>query len=58
MTRKFLSLALASILSCGIAFGADSNYTTEGKEKITRNGLTLYVEANSPHKQKNSEWRF
>ncbi|MDE5926789.1 MAG: YolA family protein [Helicobacter sp.] len=51
MARKVLSLALASVLSCGIAFGAD-NYTTEGKEKITRNGLMLYVEANSPHKQK------
>ena len=52
MTRKFLSIALASVLGCGIALGADSNYTTEGKEKITRNGLTLYVEANSPNKQK------
>ena len=28
MTRKFLSLALISVLSCGIALGADSNYTT------------------------------
>ena len=28
MTRKFLSFTLASILGCGIAIGADSNYTT------------------------------
>ena len=28
MTRKFLSFTLASILDCGIAIGADSNYTT------------------------------
>ena len=28
MTRKFLSFALASVLDCGIAIGADSNYTT------------------------------
>lgn len=47
MTRKFLSLALASVLGCGIAFGENSNYTTEGKEKITRNG-----EVNSPLKEK------
>ena len=47
MTRKFLSFALASVLSCGIAFGENSNYTTEGKEKITRNG-----EVNSPLKKK------
>ncbi|WP_297580081.1 DUF4879 domain-containing protein [Helicobacter sp. UBA3407] len=49
--RKFLSLALASALSCGIAFGAD-NYTTEGKEKITRNGVNIFLEPNSPNKQK------
>ncbi|MBD5165997.1 hypothetical protein [Helicobacter sp.] len=36
MTRKLFSLALASVLSCGIAFATDSNYTTEGKEKMTR----------------------
>ena len=51
MTRKCLSLALASVLSCGIAFATDSNYTTEGKEKITRNGMNFYVEPNSPHKK-------
>lgn len=47
MTRKFLSLALASVLGCGIALGAESNYTTEGKEKVTRNG-----EVDSPLKEK------
>ena len=47
MTRKFLSFALASVLGCGIALGADSNYTTEGKEKVTRNG-----EVDSPLKEK------
>ena len=52
MTRKALSLALASVLSCGIALGADSNYTTEGKEKITRNGVNIFLEPNSPNKQK------
>ncbi|WP_281270113.1 MULTISPECIES: hypothetical protein [Helicobacter] len=31
--RKFLSLALASALSCGIAFGAD-NYTQRVKRKL------------------------
>ena len=51
MTRKALSLALVSVLSCTIAFGADSNYTTEGKEKVTRNGMNFYVEPNSPHKK-------
>ena len=52
MTRKALSLALASVLSCTIAFGADSNYTTEGKEKVTRNGMNFYVEPNSPLKER------
>lgn len=52
MTKKFLSFALASVLSCGIAFAADSNYTTEGKEKITRNGVNIFLEPNSPDKQR------
>lgn len=30
MTKKFLSLALASVLSCGIAFTADSNSIPRG----------------------------
>ncbi|TLD84577.1 DUF4879 domain-containing protein [Helicobacter sp. MIT 11-5569] len=51
MTKKFFSLALASVLSCGIAFGAEG-YTTEGKEKVTRNGMSFYVESNSPNKEK------
>lgn len=50
MTRKFLSFALASVLGCGIALGADSNYTTEGKEKVTRNGVNIFLEPNSPYK--------
>lgn len=51
MTKRIFSLALASVLSCGIAFGAE-NYTTAGKEKITRNGMNFYVESNSPLKER------
>lgn len=51
MTKRIFSLALASVLSCGIAFGAE-NYATEGKEKITRNGMNFYVEPNSPLKER------
>lgn len=57
MTR-FLSFALASILGCGIAFAADSNYTTEGQEKVTRNGVSIYLEPNSPHKQDYLDGKF
>lgn len=51
MTKRIFSLALASVLSYGIAFGAE-NYTTEGKEKITRNGMNFYVESNSLLKER------
>ncbi|TLD86563.1 DUF4879 domain-containing protein [Helicobacter sp. MIT 05-5294] len=51
MTKRIFNLALASVLSCGIAFGSE-NYTTEGKEKITRNGVNIFLETNSPNKDK------
>ena len=53
MTRKALSLALASVLSCGITFGADSNYATEDKEKITRNGMSFLCRIYFTIKRKN-----
>lgn len=51
MAKRIFSFALTSVLSCGIAFGAE-NYTTEAKEKITRNGINFYVESNSLLKER------
>ncbi len=51
MVKHLISVAVASVLNCGIAFAAD-NASIEGKEKITRNGVSIYLEPNSPNKQK------
>ncbi|MCW1360687.1 DUF4879 domain-containing protein [Campylobacter sp. US33a] len=51
MVKHLISVALASVLSCGIANASD-NASIEGKEKITRNGVNIYLEPNSPNKQK------
>ncbi len=49
--KKFLiSVALASAFGSVALFGAD--YSTEGKEKITRNGVNVFLAPNSPNKQK------
>ena len=51
MIKKFLiSVALASAFGSVALFGAD--YSTEGKEKITRNGVNVFLAPNSPNKQK------
>ncbi|EPA9305394.1 TPA: DUF4879 domain-containing protein [Campylobacter coli] len=50
MVKNLISVAVASVLSCSIAFAAD-NASIEGKEKITRNGVSIYLEPNSPEKQ-------
>ena len=44
---------LISFLSSGVAFGADKiDESLKGKEKITRNGINIFLEPNSPNKQK------
>lgn len=44
---------LISLLSSGVAFGADKiDESLKGKEKITRNGINIFLEPNSPNKQK------
>lgn len=51
MVKQIISIAVASVLSCGIANASD-NASIEGKEKITRNGVDIYLEPNSANKQK------
>ncbi|PZT47419.1 DUF4879 domain-containing protein [Helicobacter valdiviensis] len=51
MVKSLISVAVASVLSCSIAFASD-NASIEGKEKITRNGVSIYLEPNSANKQK------
>lgn len=51
MVKSLISVAVASVLSCGIANASD-NASIEGKEKITRNGVNIYLEPNSANKQK------
>lgn len=44
---------LISLLSSGVAFGADKiDESLKGKEKITRNGINIFLEPNSSNKQK------
>ncbi|MCR2064077.1 YolA family protein [Campylobacter helveticus] len=49
MANKALSLMVAGFLSCSLAY---ANSLTEGKEKITRNGVSVYLEPNSKDKQR------
>ncbi|TLD81387.1 DUF4879 domain-containing protein [Helicobacter sp. MIT 11-5569] len=51
MIKSLISVAVASLLGCGIANAAD-NASIEGKEKITRNGVNIFLDPNSPNKQK------
>ncbi|HEC1549895.1 TPA: DUF4879 domain-containing protein [Campylobacter upsaliensis] len=49
MASKAFSLMVAGFLSCSLAY-ADS--LIDGKEKITRNGVSIYLEPNSAEKQR------
>ncbi|EAH7984838.1 DUF4879 domain-containing protein [Campylobacter upsaliensis] len=49
MASKAFSLMVAGFLSCSLAY---ANSLIDGKEKITRNGVDVYLEPNSPDKQK------
>lgn len=44
MVSKAFSLVVAGFLSCSLAY---ANSLIEGKEKITRNGVSIYLEPNS-----------
>ncbi|WP_170999479.1 DUF4879 domain-containing protein [Campylobacter sp. MIT 12-5580] len=44
------SAMVVSVLSCSIANASD-NALIDNKEKITRNGVSIYLEPNSPNKQ-------
>ena len=53
MFKKCVGFMLISLLSSGVAFGADKiDESLKGKEKITRNGINIFLEPNSPNKQK------
>ena len=49
MASKAFSLVVAGFLSCSLAY---ANSLIEGKEKITRNGVSIYLEPNSAEKQR------
>lgn len=51
MVKCLIRVVVASVLSCGIAFATDK-VSIEGKEKITRNGVNIFLEPNSANKQK------
>ena len=51
MVKCLIRVAVASVLGCGIAFAADK-VSIDGKEKITRNGVNIFLEPNSANKQK------
>lgn len=55
MASKAFSLVAAGFLSCSLAY---ANSLIEGKEKITRNGVDVYLEPNSPDKQKYLNGKF
>ena len=52
MTIKYLVnvVAVVGFLNCSVVFAYD-NASMEGKEKITRNGINIFLEPNSPNKQ-------
>lgn len=53
MFKKCVGFMLISLLSSGVAFGADKiDESLKGKEKITRNGINIFLEPNSSNKQK------
>ncbi|MCR2062228.1 hypothetical protein [Campylobacter helveticus] len=51
MVKCLIRVAVASVLSCGIVFAADK-VSIDGKEKITRNSVNIFLEPNSANKQK------
>ena len=53
MFKKCVGFMLISLLSSGVAFGADKiDESLEGKEKLTSNGISIFLETNSPHNLK------
>lgn len=49
MASKAFSLMVAGFLSCSLVY---ADFLTEGKEEITRNGVSIYLEPNSAEKQR------